>query len=578
MLKLVHYLKNFRKQVILGPIFKLTEAVFELIVPLVMAQIIDKGIYGQNRPYIFKMGGILLLLAIIGLCCALTCQFFAAKASQGVGTEIRHDLFNHINKLSYTEIDDIGTPGLINRLTNDVNQLQLSVAMLIRLVVRAPFLVIGATVLAAMLDLKLSLIFVAAAVLIAVSIYLVMSRSIPFYQKIQKQLDKVSLITRENLSGVRVIRAFSGQKNETERFNESANDIAKTAVTAGKISALLNPLTTVIVNIAIILILYLGGVHVNSGTLTQGEITALVNYMTMILLALIVIANLVVIFTKASASADRVNEIFEIEPSVKDEAREEQHIDERVDVPKISFENVSFSYASAKEYALNNINLEIYPGETIGIIGGTGSGKSTLVNLISRFYDASEGQILIDGIEIQRYPTKQLRNKIGIVPQKAVLFSGTLRDNMKWRCQNASDSEIADALKTAQAEEFVNNLPNGYDTVIQQSGQNLSGGQKQRLTIARALIGNPEILILDDSASALDFATEAALRKALYREKNDMTVILVSQRTSTVKRADKIVVLDDGEIAGIGTHTELFESCRVYREICESQQSEEVNA
>lgn len=578
MLKLVHYLKNFRKQVILGPIFKLTEAVFELIVPLVMAQIIDKGIYGQNRSYIFKMGGVLLLLAVVGLCCALTCQYFAAKASQGVGTEIRHDLFKHINELSYTEIDTVGTPGLINRLTNDVNQLQLSVAMLIRLVVRAPFLVIGATVMASMLDLKLSLLFVAAAVFIAVSIYFVMSRSIPFYQKIQKQLDKLSLITRENLSGVRVIRAFSGQKKETERFNNAAQSISKTAITAGKISALLNPLTTVIVNVAIILILYFGGVHVNSGTLTQGEITALVNYMTMILLALIVISNLVVIFTKAAASAKRVNEIFEIEPSVTDEVSEEQPVCEKDDPPKISFENVSFSYASSKEYALNNINLEIYSGETIGIIGGTGSGKSTLVNLISRFYDASNGRILIDGVEIKRYPIKQLRKKIGIVPQKAVLFSGTLRDNMKWRDENATDIEIAHALKTAQAEEFVNKLSDGYDTVIHQGGQNLSGGQKQRLTIARALVGDPEILILDDSASALDFATDAALRQALYREKDGMTVILVSQRTSTVKNADKIIVMDDGEIAGVGTHDELYENCSVYREICESQQSEEVKA
>lgn len=578
MIKLVHYLKNFRKQVILGPIFKLTEAVFELIVPLVMAQIIDKGIYGQDRAYIFKMGGVLLLLAVVGLCCALTCQYFAAKASQGVGTEIRHDLFHHINELSYAEIDAVGTPGLINRLTNDVNQLQLSVAMLIRLVVRAPFLVIGATVMASMLDLKLSLLFVAAAVLIAVSIYLVMSHSIPFYQKIQKQLDKVSLITRENLSGVRVIRAFSGQKKETKRFSESAQDISKTAITVGKISALLNPLTTVIVNIAIILILYFGGVHVNSGALTQGEITALVNYMTMILLALIVVANLVVIFTKAAASAYRVNEIFEIKPSVTDESNEEQHIDEKNNVPKITFENVSFSYGSSKEYALNNVNLKIYPNETIGIIGGTGSGKSTLINLIARFYDVNSGKVLIDGVDIRRYPIKQLRNKIGIVPQKAVLFSGTLRDNMRWRDENATDSEIAEALKTAQATEFVEKLPDGYNTVIQQGGQNLSGGQKQRLTIARALVGSPEILILDDSASALDFATDAALRKALYREKNGMTVIIVSQRVSTVKSSDKIIVLDDGEIAGIGAHEELYKNCDVYREICESQQSEEVKA
>lgn len=575
MFKLVHYLKNFRRQVILGPIFKLTEAVFELIVPLVMVQIIDKGIYGNNQAYIFKMGFALVLLAAVGLGCALVCQYFAARASQGVGTELRRDVFAHINSLSHAEIDKIGTPGLITRLTTDIDQLQVAVAMLIRLVVRAPFLAIGATVMASTLDPKLSLIFVAAAVLIAFSIYMIMNSSMPFFSAIKKHLDKVSLITRENLSGVRVIRAFSRQNKETERFNSASEDITKTAVRAGKISSLMNPLTTIIVNCAIILIIYFGGVHVNKGNLTQGEITALVNYMTMILLALIVISNLVVIFTKAAASAQRVNEIFEIAPSVKDEATEDLKI-KNSGAPKIEFQNVSFAYNT--EYALQNISFKINKGETVGIIGGTGSGKSTLVNLIPRFYDIANGKILIDGEEIKSYPLKQLRKKIGIVPQKAVLFSGTLRKNMQWRDENASDSEILKAIKTAQAEEFVSKLSDGLDTEIQQSGRNLSGGQKQRLTIARALIGNPDILILDDSASALDFATDAALRKSLHSEKGDKTIILVSQRASTVKNADKIIVLDDGDIVGIGAHEELLKTCSEYSEICASQQSEEANS
>lgn len=575
MLRLAHYLSGFRKEIILGPLFKLTEAIFELIVPLVMARIIDVGIRGNNQTYILQMGGVLVLLGVTGLLCALVCQYFAARASQGVGTVLRNDLFRHINRLSYAEIDQIGTPSLITRLINDVNQLQLAVAMLIRLVVRAPFLVVGSTIMAIMIDWKLSLIFLAAAPLIAGAIYLIMSRSIPFYRVTQKLLDRVSLITRENLSGARVIRAFSRQETEQERFHEAAGEIERTAVRVGKISALLNPATYVIVNLAIIAIIWFGGLRVNIGALTQGEITALVSYMTQIMLALIVIANLVVIFTKASACGTRVSEVLELHPSVTDEGNSPvlPQMDETT--PKVAFQDVAFAYGSAQERTLEGIELRVRRGETIGVIGGTGSGKSTFVNLIPRFYDATSGRVLIDGVDVREYPFSQLRGQIGVVPQKAVLFAGTLRENMQWRKKEASDEEIYRALEIAQAAEFVGKLPDGLDTLIQQGGRNLSGGQRQRLTIARALIGSPQILILDDSASALDFATDAALRKALRRQTKDMTVFMVSQRAGTVRAADRIVVLDDGQIVGVGPHRELFETCAVYREICLSQMNAE---
>ena len=575
MLRLTRYLKGFRKEVILGPLFKLTEAIFELIVPLVMARIIDVGIRGHHQTYILQMGGVLVLLGVTGLICALICQYLAAKASQGVGTVLRNDLFLHINRLSYAEIDRIGTPSLITRLINDVNQLQLAVAMLIRLVVRAPFLVIGSTIMAMMIDWRLSLIFLAAAPLIAGTIYLIMSRSIPFYRITQKLLDRVSLITRENLSGARVIRAFSRQKTEQKRFHEAAGEIERTAVRVGKISALLNPATYVIVTLAIIAIIWVGGLQVDSGRLTPGEITALVSYMTQIMLALIVIANLVVIFTKASACGTRVSEVLELAPTVTDPGGEPVSIQAKEDTPKVSFQNVSFSYGGAQENALEQIELHVRRGETVGVIGGTGSGKSTLVNLIPRFYDATAGQVMVDGVPVTDYPFSQLRGQIGVVPQQAVLFAGTLRENMQWRKRDASDEEISRALEIAQAAEFVSKLPEGLDTMIQQGGRNLSGGQRQRLTIARALVGTPQILILDDSASALDFATDAALRKALRQKTRDMTVFMVSQRAGTVRAADRIVVLDDGRIVGIGPHSELFETCAVYREICLSQMNEE---
>lgn len=573
MLKFARFLKQFKKEVLIGPVFKLTEAVFELIVPLVMAQIIDVGIANGDRGYVLRMGGVMVLLGLVGLGCALICQYCAARASQGFGTVLRSEMFRHINTLSHGEIDQIGTPSLITRITNDVNQLQLAVAMLIRLVVRAPFLVIGATVMALLLDWKLACIFFVAAPLMALVLYLVMSRSIPFYRIIQKKLDRISLITRENLSGVRVIRAFSRQEKEKERFAQASEDQMSTSIAVGRISALLNPLTSAIINLAIAAVIWFGGFRVDAGGMTQGEVIAFVNYLNQILLAMIVVANLVVIFTKAAASATRVDEVLELHPSIVNRvSRPAQEVEGS---PEIAFDAVSFAYPDAGAYSLSDISFTVARGQTLGIIGGTGCGKSTLVNLIPRFYEVSQGSLKVDGVDVRDYPMEQLRGKVGIVPQRAVLFSGTLRQNMQWRKQDATDEEIWQALETAQAASFVHKMPDGLDSVILQGGKNLSGGQKQRLTIARALVGEPEILILDDSASALDFATDAALRQAIAKfsagRGNRMTTIIVSQRANTVRYADQIVVLDDGKAAGIGTHEQLLESCQTYREIYWSQ-------
>ena len=573
MLKFARFLKQFKREVLIGPVFKLTEAVFELIVPLVMAQIIDVGIANGDRGYVLRMGGVMVLLGLVGLGCALICQYCAARASQGFGTVLRSEMFRHINTLSHGEIDQIGTPSLITRITNDVNQLQLAVAMLIRLVVRAPFLVIGATVMALLLDWKLACIFFVAAPLMALVLYLVMSRSIPFYRIIQKKLDRISLITRENLSGVRVIRAFSRQEKEKERFAQASEDQMSTSIAVGRISALLNPLTSAIINLAIAAVIWFGGFRVDAGGMTQGEVIAFVNYLNQILLAMIVVANLVVIFTKAAASATRVDEVLELHPSIVNRvSRPAQEVEGS---PEIAFDAVSFAYPDAGAYSLSDISFTVARGQTLGIIGGTGCGKSTLVNLIPRFYEVSQGSIKVDGVDVRDYPMEQLRGKVGIVPQKAVLFSGTLRQNMQWRKQDATDEAIWQALETAQAASFVHKMPDGLDSVILQGGKNLSGGQKQRLTIARALVGEPEILILDDSASALDFATDAALRQAIAKfsagRGNRMTTIIVSQRANTVRYADQIVVLDDGKAAGIGTHEQLLESCQIYREIYWSQ-------
>lgn len=480
--------------------------------------------------------------------------------------------FAHINRLSYAEIDKIGTPSLITRITNDIDQLQVAVAMTIRLLLRVPFLIIGATIMAMTIDLKLSVVFLVAAPLIALTIYFVMSRAVPVYKKIQSKIDGISLITRENLDGVRVIRAFSKQESETARFAAANENLMKASLKAGRISSLLNPLTYAIVNVAILFILWFGGIRVNAGDLSQGEVIAFINYMTQILLALIVAANLVVIFTKAAASAARINAVFDTRPSITPGSARLSEVSAETD-DEIQFQNVSFSYNQNNEYALRNLSFSIKKGETIGIIGGTGAGKSTLVNLIPRFYDVTGGSVRVDGIRVQEYPLEQLRLKTGMVPQKPVLFTGTIRENMKWGNPRANDEEIGRALEIAQAAEIIQKMPKGLDTEIYQGGKNLSGGQKQRLTIARALVRRPEILILDDSASALDFATDAALRKAINRETGSMTVLMVSQRVTTVKNADRIIVLDQGRMAGFGSHETLFKTCGVYREICLSQLS-----
>lgn len=571
MLKLARYLKYYKLQVTIGPVFKLLEAIFELIVPLIMANIIDIGVKNGDTNYIAKQGVLLVILGVTGLLSALICQYSASFASQGVGTILRRDLFHHINTLSHKEIDIIGTPSLITRMTSDINQIQLAVAMLIRLVIRAPFLVVGAMIMASTVSLKLSVIFFGAAALIGLTLYIIMSKSVPFFKTIQKRLDRISLISRENLRGNRVIRAFARQDEEEEKFSKAAQELTDASISAGRISVLLSPLTCIITNIAIALIIWFGGMNVNIGELSQGDIIALVNYMTQIMLAMVVVADLVVIFTRASASAQRINEIFETKTSVTEEKAEKNPTAENDNA--IEFRNVSFSYGEGE--ALKNVTFSIKKGETLGIIGGTGSGKSTFVNLIPRFYDATKGQVLVNGIDVKKYEIETLREKIGVVAQKTVLFKGSLRKNMQWGKEKATDQEIIKALKIAQSWDFVEKLPGKLDFDVAQGGKNFSGGQRQRLTIARALVKQPDILILDDSFSALDFATDANLRKELKEQTRDMTVVIVSQRASTIRNADKIVVLDEGECVGIGTHQELYKNCSEYREICLSQLSAE---
>lgn len=571
MRKLCRYLKDYKVHLVVGPLCKLLEAVFELIVPLVMASIIDVGIVNRDTGYILRMGGVMILLGAVGLVSALICQKVASIVSQGFGTKLRSALFCHINTLSFEELDKIGTPSLITRMTNDINQLQVAVAMLIRLVIRSPFLVIGAMIMSFTVNAKLALIFVAAAPVIGFLLYFIMSRSVPFFKQIQKKLDRISLISRENLSGNRVIRAFGKQEQDEARFNEAANGLSKTSVRVGRLSALLNPATYVVTNLAIAAVVWFGAGLVNTGDMMPGEIIALTGYMTQILLSMIIVANLVVIFTKASASAARVNEVLETAPSVTQ--AEDAALSIKPDAPKIEFSDVSFGYGG--EAVLSDINFWIKKGETLGIIGITGSGKSSLVGLIPRFYDATKGQVLIDGEDVRHYPFDILRGKIGFVLQNTLLFTGTVNDNLRWGKKDATAQEIDRALKIAQAYDFVQQLPLKGETHITQGGKNLSGGQKQRLTIARALVKSPEILILDDSASALDFATDAALRRALKTETAGMTVLIVSQRVATVRGADQIAVLDEGRLEGLGTHEELFESCPPYREICLSQLSPE---
>ena len=576
MKRLAIHLKNYKAHLVWGPFFKLLEAIFELIVPLVMAQVIDEGINNNaGTGYILSRGFLILALGVVGLCCALICQYVASKCSQGYGTLLRNDLFSHINKLSYKELDKFGAATLVNRLTADVNQMQNFVAMMIRLFIRAPFLVIGAAVMAMIINFKLALVFLAAAPLIALVLYIIMSRTVPHYKTVQKKLDTVTGITRENLSGVRVVRAFANQDYERTRFKAAAEDLTHTSNTVGAISALLNPLTFAIINVAILAILYFGGGIVNDGEMTQGEIIAFVNYMTQISLALVVVANMVILITKSSASASRVLEVLDTQPSITDEGNTQVVPDD--DAPAVSFDHVCFGYGDG-EYALDSLTVDVRRGETVGVIGGTGSGKSTLINLLGRFYDVSEGSVRLFGTDVRKYPLEQLRTTIAYVPQKAVLASGTIRSNMQWAKKDATDEEIWRALEIAQAADFVRGKKKGLDEIVERDGRNFSGGQRQRLTIARALVGSPKILVFDDSSSALDFATDYALRKAIAESKGDATVFWVSQRATSIKNADKIIVLDEGEVKGIGTHEELFDSCEVYREICLSQVSKEENA
>lgn len=573
MIKLRRFLKGYKKEVIIGPLCKLFEAILELFVPLVMANIIDVGINElHDTEYVLRMGGVLILLAATGLTSALFCQYFASKASQGAGTEIRRALFRHINSLSHAELDRLGTPSLITRITNDTNQVQQNIAMCIRLLTRAPFIIIGSLIMAMSINLRMSLIFFGAALLIALTLYIVMSRSVPLYAAVQKKLDKIGLISRENLSGNRVIRAFSKQNTEKARVDAATEDLTRTSVRVSKLSALLSPITYLVTDCAIIAIVWFGAVNVNAGGMKTGDIVALVSYMTQILLAMVVVANLVILMTKAGASAKRINEVFETKPSVAEINHD--YISAKENTPKIEFRNVRFNYSSDGDDELSGISFTVKNGQTVGIIGGTGSGKSTLISLIPRFYDTSDGAVLVDGNDVRDYPFEQLRKKFGIVPQQSVLFSGTIRDNMKWQNPDASDEEINRALQIAQAAEFVDKLPNGLDSRVEQGGKNFSGGQRQRLCIARAIVSQPEILILDDSFSALDFATDAALRKGLAENAKGATVLIVTQRCSTIKNADLILVLSDGRLAGQGRHEELFERCEVYRDICLSQLSE----
>ncbi len=573
MRRLLIYLKGYYREAVLAPLFKMLEASFELAVPLVMANIIDVGIGNQDESYIWKMCAVMILLGVVGLLCSVTAQYFSARAAMGFSTALRHSLFSHIQTFSYRELDLLGTPTLITRITNDVNQAQTGVNLVLRLFLRSPFIVVGAVIMAFTIDVKIALIFVIAVPLISLVIYLIMRLTVPIYKKVQSYLDRISRITRENHVGARVVRAFCRQKEESSDFMQTNDLYTKIQIAAGKISALLNPATYVIMNLAIVAILWSGSVQVDAGRITQGEVVALVNYMTQILVALLALANLIVAVTKATASGARLNEIFDTQTTLIEKESQEQH--PKGSENRVVFEKVTFTYAGAGAPALEDISFVAKSGETIGIIGGTGSGKTTLIHLIPRFYDIQKGEILVDKIPVDRYPFWQLREKVGMVPQHAVLFKGTVRENMRWGKSDATDEEIWEALKIAQAKEFVENRLGGLDSQISQGGANLSGGQRQRLTIARALVGQPEILIMDDSASALDFATDAALRQAIKEKTKGMTVFLVSQRAASIRQADRILVLDDGRLVGSGTHLELLENCPVYEEICLSQLSEQ---
>ena len=578
MKKLLVYLKDYKKESILGPLFKLLEATFELIVPLVMAAIIDTGVATGDKSYIMKMCMVLVLLAVIGLTCSITAQYFAAKAAVGFATKLRHALFAHIESLSFTEMDTVGTATLITRMTSDVNQVQNGVNLVLRLFLRSPFIVFGAMVIAFTIDVKAALVFVVTIPLLSIIVFGIMLISIPLYKKVQSALDKVLGITRENLTGSRVIRAFNKEDDEKVHFNENNDLLTRAQIYVGKISALMNPLTYVIINGAIVVLVWTGAVRVDNGYITQGEVVALINYMSQILVELVKLANLIININKSIACGNRIQSIFEMQPSITDGSG--QKVDKvQTDTADrseeaeyaVEFSHVGLTYAGAGDESLTDIDFKVKKGETIGIIGGTGSGKSSVVNLIPRFYDVTSGFIKVDGKDVKDYPLEELRGKIGTVLQKAVLFHGTIRENLKWGNPDATEEDLNRAITVAQAKEFVDNKEGRLDFEIEQGGKNLSGGQRQRLTIARAVVKKPEILILDDSASALDFATDAALRKAIREMEGETTVFIVSQRAASIQHADRIVVLDDGKIVGLGTSEELLESCEVYQEIYNSQ-------
>jgi ABC-type multidrug transport system, ATPase and permease components len=594
--KLLGFLKEHRLQAVLAPLFKMLEALFELFVPLVVASMIDKGIAQGDLNHTFKMGGLLLVLAIVGLAFSITAQYFSAVAAIGVGRSLRLELFRHIESLSYKEIDKIGSSTLITRMTSDVNQVQTGVNMLLRLFLRSPFVVFGAVIMAFTVDVKTALIFCIVLPLLVVVVCGVTYGSLPLYKRVQTRLDKVTLLTRESLVGVRVVRAFNRQEQEIVDFGNAAESLKSEQMRVGRLSSFMNPVTYVIVNLGIAAIIYKGGIRVDAGDLTQGQVIALVNYMSQILIELVKLANLIITMTKSVACANRVNDILNLKPSIEFESsdgikeksenqinkdksnnKDNNHITGYSDIPRVEFKDVALNYNDGGDNSLDDITFRAMPGDTIGVIGGTGSGKSSLVNLIPRFYDVTEGVVLIDGRDVRDYGKEELRERIGVVPQKAVLFKGTVAENVRWGKENASDDEVRTALDTAQALTFIEEKEGGINFELNQGARNLSGGQKQRVTIARALVRRPEILILDDSSSALDYATDAALRSSIKSFADGMTVFMVSQRASSIMHADKIIVLDDGRIAGIGTHDELLDNCEIYREICHSQMGDKAS-